>query len=291
MKTQTVSVIIICYNQEDYIEKAFNSVVKQTKPPDEIVIIDDNSNDNSIKLLENCCRQTEIKTTLRVNSQNQGIVRNRNLGINETSCDLISFLDGDDYWEPNKLKNEFNYLIHNSVDIVFSDFTVVNKYEAILYKWSLGSNFEVDFPRIYKRDFPNNILFRSELVKKSCFEDVVFDENLHLYEDFDMRLRLSQKCSFGYINQPGSFYRKIDTSLSAAGCRNHLRNLEYIYDKFDVYVNSLDESLLLRRWKDNFLGSLLNGCFQTRFGSIFGKLVYLIILFKYPAYLKKKLFG
>jgi len=94
-----ISVVIPLYNKEQYIGRAIESVLKQTVPSDDIVIVDDGSTDNSADEVE---KFNDPRVRL-IRQQNAGEGATRNRGVTESHNDLVAFLDADDEWKPNFL--------------------------------------------------------------------------------------------------------------------------------------------------------------------------------------------
>ena len=90
-----VSVIIPLYNEEKYILECINSVINQTYKNLEIIIVDDKSTDNSLKILEQI-KDDRIKTIKL--DKNSGVAHARNKGVEVSTGDYICFLDSDDFW-------------------------------------------------------------------------------------------------------------------------------------------------------------------------------------------------
>lgn len=117
-----VSVVIPCYNSLDTIERAVQSVVRQSLLPEEIIIIDDCSSLAGMKeLLENIKLQNSriVKINIEYLKKNNGPGTARNVGIDKATCEYIAFLDSDDVWHPDKLKIQFSYMAAHD-DIYFS---------------------------------------------------------------------------------------------------------------------------------------------------------------------------
>jgi glycosyltransferase involved in cell wall biosynthesis len=94
----TISVIITAYNREAYVAEAIESVLAQTRPAGEILVIDDGSTDRTGEIARSYPRVTCIV------QENQGIGGARNAGLAHAAGDLIAFLDSDDVWAPRKLE-------------------------------------------------------------------------------------------------------------------------------------------------------------------------------------------
>lgn len=110
-----VSAIITAYNSESFVENAILSVLKQSLPVDEIVVVDDGSSDNTAAVVANFLD----KGVKYLYQENKGPGAARNLGIRETSGAFLAFLDADDTWLENKNEIQMNYLaLHPQVSMV-----------------------------------------------------------------------------------------------------------------------------------------------------------------------------
>jgi glycosyltransferase involved in cell wall biosynthesis len=110
-----ISAIITTFNYEAFLPHAIESVLNQTLPPDEVIIVDDGSTDRSAELVRRYGRRI-----LYVWQANQGPGTARNLGIRISRGDLIAFLDSDDLWFPRKLELQNAALARDGeLDLVF----------------------------------------------------------------------------------------------------------------------------------------------------------------------------
>ena len=96
-----LSIVIPCFNKQGQIATTLNSVLKQSFHDYEIIIVDDGSTDNSIEIIQQF-NDSRIKLIQQTNS---GVSAARNNGIKNASGDWIAFLDADDWWHPEYLKN------------------------------------------------------------------------------------------------------------------------------------------------------------------------------------------
>ena len=95
----TVSVIITTYNQSALIEETITSVLAQTRLPDEVIVVDDGSTDDT------AARVKAFGGRVRyIHQQNQGVPGSRNTGMSQATGDLLVLLDGDDVWHPQKIE-------------------------------------------------------------------------------------------------------------------------------------------------------------------------------------------
>jgi glycosyltransferase involved in cell wall biosynthesis len=91
-----VSVVIPLYNKARYVARALDSVLAQTRPPSQIVVVDDGSTDGGADIVQ---RYSDSRVSL-LRQENQGVSAARNRGIDEVRSELIGFLDADDEWKP-----------------------------------------------------------------------------------------------------------------------------------------------------------------------------------------------
>ena len=113
------------------------------------------------------------------------------------------------------------------------------------------------FLPVFARDFPKNSLFRNELVNYTEWKKIGFhDTNLNIYEDFDMRIRLTKHLHTHYIDEPLSEYRTHSQGLSRSTTQLHLTSLEYIQKKNYHLLTDLQPDE--REYVTNKLGSLIS---------------------------------
>lgn len=110
-----ISVVIATYNGEKYIEAQLNSVLRQTKAVDEVLIFDDASSDGTVDICRNFINNNHLSTwKLRINNPNKGYVDNFLSGIREASGDIVFLCDQDDIWLSDKVKIMTDALEKNS---------------------------------------------------------------------------------------------------------------------------------------------------------------------------------
>ncbi len=111
------SVVIPCYNAERWVRQTLNSVVQQTYPATEILIVDDGSEDGSVAIIEEITAESSIPIRL-LRGDRLGPAGARNVAINEAIGDWVAFLDADDWWKPDHLQR-IEQAIRETHDVVY----------------------------------------------------------------------------------------------------------------------------------------------------------------------------
>ena len=124
-----ISVAMCTYNGAEFLPAQLQSIVTQSRPPDEIVICDDGSTDNTRNLVEKFAAESPIPITLHINDRNLGSVKNFERAITLCTGDVIALSDQDDVWRSDKLQL-FESVLNKSpsVGIIFSDAEIVDEH-------------------------------------------------------------------------------------------------------------------------------------------------------------------
>jgi glycosyltransferase involved in cell wall biosynthesis len=204
-----VSVIMPVLNGQKYIGEAIESILAQTYPFYELVLVDDGSTDSTIEKV----RQYESKMEIRYVSHStpRGIPRSMNDGIRASSGDFIAFLDHDDAWMPEFLETQVSYLdSHPDVGMVHSDFQTIDPNGNILeasiarYRNKIRPSGSV-FGPLFQDSF---IVGNSVLIRRGCFEELgLFDESLR-WGDYLMWMRISRHYRVDYVDDVLTKYRQ-----------------------------------------------------------------------------------
>jgi len=198
-----VSIVIPAYNKAGWTTRTVESVLGQTYPNMEVIVVDDGSTDDTRD------RLVRFKDRIRyVHKKNGGACSARNLGIRLATGEYIGFLDCDDMYLPRKVESSVSYLEDNP------DFGFVHNPVYLI-----DENDRTIGVSLTRRKCPvgwisrelllgNFICNPSVIVKKACFEKVgLFDETIFVPADWDMWLRLAEQYKAGYIGQLLSSYR------------------------------------------------------------------------------------
>lgn len=213
-----LSVYIPSYNQGAYLPQAIESILNQTLPADEIVIVDDASTDDSRAIAEVYQARFPDRIRLIGHTQNQGVAAARNTAMQAVTGDYITYLDADDRFLPDKLEREAARLqAPDQPELVYSDYYVINSAGERIDRWA-GSRLlpEGDiFMQTFGRYFPQRRLFRCEMVNAAAWQRVGFYRpDLVVYEDYEMRIRLTKVLKAGALRRPLSEHRRHAEGLS-----------------------------------------------------------------------------
>jgi glycosyltransferase involved in cell wall biosynthesis len=239
-----ISVYITSYNQKRYVGEAIDSVLAQTLSPSQVIIIDDCSTDGSQELIAGYASRHRGLITAVYHSQNLGVAQTRIDALGVVSGDFVTYVDGDDRFLPTKLEKEARLVCEKPENaIAFSNNYYMSAAGVRIGVWAdhvtppCGDVFRETFART----FPRNSLFRMELINYHAWKSVGFhDPCLRLYEDFDMRIRLTKICRAVYCDEPLSEIRVHKSGLSSAPATEHLEAVKYIYRKNKHLLLDLD---------------------------------------------------
>ena len=257
-----ISAYITSYNQKKYLVEAIESVLAQTLRPSQIIIIDDCSQDGSQGVISSYASRYPDLITPIYHTLNQGIVHTRRDALQAVTGDYVTYVDGDDRYLPTKLEKEGTLLQENpNAHIVFSNnyyMTADGIHTGIWADGEIPPQGDV-FRQTFSRDFPKRSLFRMEMVHYQAWKSVGFhDPDLQLYEDFDMRIRLTKRYLAVYYDEPLSEIRIHNAGLSNSMASQHLAASEYIYRKNRYLLDDLsiaerrDVKRKLSKWMAGF---------------------------------------
>lgn len=122
------SVVICTYNGEKYIKEQIKSILDQTHKVDEILLFDDSSNDNTVKIAEQLLSESGIKYSININTENKGVARNFIDGMKCASGDYIFPCDQDDVWKKTKVEMFHKHIMKTGKMLYFSDGLVTDEY-------------------------------------------------------------------------------------------------------------------------------------------------------------------
>lgn len=202
--TNSVSVLVTCYNSSTTIADAIASAINQSTAPAEIIVIDDGSIDNSCEIIESFGSKISL-----IKSKNMGPSGARNRGLEACTSSWVAFLDGDDIWHPDKLTTQLSKVMNSpGCNVIASDWS--RNAEHL----SCESSYD---ERLYASDIAviNQFQTSTVLARRGVFEvSGMFDRNMDTAEDWDMWLRLSKLGYALLVHAPMVYYRDNPNGVS-----------------------------------------------------------------------------
>ncbi|MDC1134043.1 glycosyltransferase family A protein [Alphaproteobacteria bacterium] len=194
---ETVSVVIPTLNRCLLLKRAIDSVLNQSVSPNEVIVIDNGSSDETINMIS-----TNYPDIIFLTEEKIGVSASRNQGIKKSNSEWVAFLDSDDVWEPFKLEKQLTF--NNRFK---TNFRFIHTNET----WIRNGKF---LNQMKKHEKSGGDLFKnclklccispsSSMIKKEVFKDYgFFDEELQVCEDYDMWVRITAKENVGYLSEP-----------------------------------------------------------------------------------------
>lgn len=173
-----VSVITVCFNSVNTIEKTIKSVLKQNIEYLEYIIIDGNSTDGTKEII----KEYEKDISYWVSEPDEGLFYAMNKGIDKATGDIVAILNSDDYYEDGTLKKVIEYFQNNNIDILAGNEYVIGKKGKREAKFQYNSMNE-----IHKRIIFMHPAF---FVKRQCYKEIgKFNTTYKLSADYDWMIR------------------------------------------------------------------------------------------------------
>lgn len=235
----TISAIITYRNRKAYLVSAINSIMNQSHRPNEIIIVDDNS-EKPIEIEDlNLNSDTEIKIDIYYNNENKGSNYSRNLGARKAKSEIIMFLDDDDTWEPQKIEDQLLVFNDQNIGLVYTG-------KKIVISSDRSHVVRKSFPKkngdLSKLIFTNNWIGSTSCVavRKEIFDlSGGFDESLKSLQDYDLYLRICQITKIGHDNKCNLRYtvHSNPTNQITGQISRHIASTKMIYDKYSYQLN------------------------------------------------------
>jgi hypothetical protein len=219
---QRLSIAMITYNGARYVHEQLHSIASQSRLPDELIICDDSSNDDTTKILEMFAMEAPFPVRLVFNDKNLGYAKNSEKAIGICTGDIIFLADQDDVWLPEKVayvEKAFTQFPHAGV--VFSNAEIVDQHLRPLgYDlWQIA-----DFNRSRERCltqgsafevlFKSNVVFGTTMAFRSSFKGLILPIPRNWDADEWIALLISSSADLAALNYRLVKYRQHSNNLS-----------------------------------------------------------------------------
>lgn len=276
METFSLSVVLATFNGAKYVVKQIDSILNQSYPIVELIIVDDCSTDETVDIIKNYQQQFD-NIVFKQNEKNLGAIGSFQEAVKLAHGDYIAFSDQDDIWELNKLEKQMTMLKDNIVDreiptLLFHDLTVIDPQDNILSKsfWKQMKFSKAKF--CFEKLLFGNVVTGCTCIINQKMKDSFLEVNINKIMMHDHWFTLIA-FSFGqvfyshdqlirYRNHPNSVTAKDSTSffLQIKNLYNNLFGKEYIYFH-DNFIQAKEFKLLyfdkLNEQQKFFLDSML----------------------------------
>lgn len=260
-----ITIIIPIYNAEKYLSRCIDCVVSQSFADWELILVDDGSNDSSLKISENYAKKDSRMVV--VHQENSGPSAARNKGLKVAKGEYICFIDADDWFDDGLLQDYANAIEKKTWDIVFQGF-IREKEDGTITSSPFAANLDTD--RYDKKDIICQLykghvygwswckMFRREIIERNGIE---FDESLRLWEDelftsHFLRYATSIKTldcrHYHYVQYPMSlmntnntYLRRLELSEIMNDALYPIANQELLHYINDNYNKNLKFSMLM----------------------------------------------
>lgn len=188
-----ISIIMAAYNAEKTIEQAINSVLSQTYPDFELLVVNDCSTDKTAMLAEAIVKKDDL-VRLISNEKNSGVSYTRKHGLEEASGEWVAILDSDDAWAPEKLEKQINLQKKTNADLLFTGSAFMDA-DGKPIDWYLAAPAEVTYRQLLKQNVLSN---SSALVRKELYAKYyAVGDGMH--EDFALWLNILKDGRKAYV--------------------------------------------------------------------------------------------
>lgn len=251
-----VSVIIPTFNRGWAVADAVQSVLQQTVPPHEIIVVDDGSTDNTTEVLK------PFKTRIKILTQNnRGVSAARNLGIKKSSGDFLAFLDSDDLWLPEKLSCQLDFFKNNPDAMICQTEEIwVRKGKRVNPK----KKHKKPSGMIFEPSLQLCLVSPSAVMMRRIFFDLkgFFDETLPACEDYDLWLRTAIDIPIYLVDTPciiknGGHSDQLSSDHSLDKYR--LQSLESLIKNYSLPPSQRESAIKVFKEKCFIYG---NGCIK-----------------------------
>lgn len=191
-----IAVVIPTYNRQNLLFRALRSVYAQTRLPDEVIVIDDGSTDNTKSKL-----RAKFPDITYCYQDNAGVSAARNTGISKSQSEWLAFLDSDDVWLPEKLAKQELALQDNP------DYCICHTEEQWLRNGKRVNAMRKHAKKggwIFQHCLPLCVMSPSSIIiHRNIFNQVgYFDTSLPVCEDYDLWLKITARYPVLFIEQP-----------------------------------------------------------------------------------------
>lgn len=176
-----ISVVVTCYNHQDYIKQCLRSIFEQTYKNIELLVLDDGSTDKSAQIIQETLVDSPFPTRFE-SHENMGVVKTRNKALQQIQGTYFIFVDSDDFLDSDYIESFYTSMVQEEADIVYGDLYDPDKKEVYLKSRPFD---KLAF-------LTENFISNCSLIRRSIADGIYYDEalNREKLEDYDFLLNL-----------------------------------------------------------------------------------------------------
>jgi len=239
-KKKKIDIILPNYNSHEFLEETLKSIINQSYFNWRLIIVDDNSDNKTKQILRKFLKNKKINAYFLKKNQGAGFCRN--YALKKSKSSFVAFIDSDDIWKKNKLKEQINFMIKNKCSFSYTYYETFGDKKKFI-KPPLSFDYS---------EFIHNtsIATSTMMVKKDMIKNIKFTRT-KICEDYYFKCKLLKKVNYAYcLNKFLTKYRVRSDSLQSS----NFKNFFWIW-KINKKYNKLN-------FLDNFF-SLLNISFNS----------------------------
>ena len=217
------SIIMASFNYEAFITQAIESVLAQTYPHWELIIVDDGSNDNSLEIIKSFeSKDKRINAYTHDNCKNKGLKETILLGLEKAKEPWVAFLESDDFWDPDFLAQKASVVFkHPSVEFIFNSVKTFGESSIVKFleetciapceKLLANGSFPRKIPHYFLK---RNVVFSFSCVciKKTLLHTCNFNSPIEKYIDYYLWSQIAPMATTYYTEQRLTHWRMHSTS-------------------------------------------------------------------------------
>ena len=246
-----VSVIITTYKRPlALVQRAVDSVIKQTWDNMEIILVDDNTDEDMLTLNLKRLEQLYPDENLRYVSYegNRGACYARNYGLGLAVGKYIAYLDDDDEWIPEKIEKQVKQIENSEAALIYCSALIKNDTTGRLSRWNECKHRGCVYSDLIMKNFIGSTSF--PLLDKDCVIKVGgFDVDMQSAQDYDLWLRLCKEYKVDYVNEALGIYHVHDGEQITSNPAKKISGLSRLNEKNCEYLSKNKEALWYRTIK------------------------------------------
>ena len=204
------SVVIDNYNNAKYINDCIRSLNSQTYNNIEIIFFDDNSKDNSIEVINNFKNVKIIKNNVQTNYGSLNQINAFKKAVEQSTGDVIFFLDSDDYFHENKIKNIIEMFSKDENKMIIFDYPIILNGERKILQKKVKNIFKTYWGYIH----PTSCISIRKKIFQEIIENVSDDKFKNIWLDFRILIFSKYLLKYNVINENLTYYRQTENNVS-----------------------------------------------------------------------------